>query len=418
MSMDQFENLYISLFEAILKGGFEPIAQVAYDYFKRPIVLIDADSKMIVQIPHQLTGDFIWDTMLQEEAVPPYIVWTFNQDQHMLSNLNKEHAFFGDWGFLEKQPRILSAVRIDGIIMGYMAVLCHNGTFSNDDLSAADIVSQAFMTVFRHMKSSTANLMHLESVFLADLFQGRISDKEVLEDWEKQLNIDISPGYCVACARPLTIFGESALLPYISKRIEKHEGFYHIVLGRTIFFLFKGLPSSVPDKQFAQNMQDRLEGFIGREYFSVGFSNRFDDLLHLGTFQYQAVQALNLGEAECAERKIFAYQDYTLKDIFSKIRNNMAPENYMHPALHTLMEYDKLHKTEYYATLRAYILSICTTGETTQVLNIHRNTLLYRLERIQEITHINLRDHDICTHLLCSFYLTLMNNSSVKAISS
>jgi DNA-binding PucR family transcriptional regulator len=38
-------------------------------------------------------------------------------------------------------------------------------------------------------------------------------------------------------------------------------------------------------------------------------------------------------------------------------------------------------------------------------MNIHRNTLLYRLERIRQIAGIDLEDVNTCTHLLISFHL-------------
>ena len=41
---------------------------------------------------------------------------------------------------------------------------------------------------------------------------------------------------------------------------------------------------------------------------------------------------------------------------------------------------------------------------TSEALNIHRNTLAYRLEKIGEITCVNLRDPMTALHLLISFY--------------
>ncbi|MBK5242741.1 MAG: helix-turn-helix domain-containing protein [Clostridium sp.] len=49
--------------------------------------------------------------------------------------------------------------------------------------------------------------------------------------------------------------------------------------------------------------------------------------------------------------------------------------------------------------------SIFNSTKTSKALIIHRNTLLYRLNRIMQLTGIDLDDTDTCTHLLLSFYL-------------
>lgn len=56
-----------------------------------------------------------------------------------------------------------------------------------------------------------------------------------------------------------------------------------------------------------------------------------------------------------------------------------------------LADYDQQREGELLHTLEA-ILRYPTLSETAKVLHVHRNTLLYRLQRIQEITNLNLED--------------------------
>ncbi|MCD7907956.1 MAG: helix-turn-helix domain-containing protein [Clostridium sp.] len=55
-------------------------------------------------------------------------------------------------------------------------------------------------------------------------------------------------------------------------------------------------------------------------------------------------------------------------------------------------------------TLKAYIRACYSKSGTSETLNIHRNTLAYRLEKISEITGANLRDPATALHLMISFY--------------
>jgi purine catabolism regulator len=56
-----------------------------------------------------------------------------------------------------------------------------------------------------------------------------------------------------------------------------------------------------------------------------------------------------------------------------------------------LAEYDRKHRGELLHTLEV-LLHYPTLSQTAQSLHIHRNTLLYRLQRIQELTNLNLED--------------------------
>jgi purine catabolism regulator len=59
--------------------------------------------------------------------------------------------------------------------------------------------------------------------------------------------------------------------------------------------------------------------------------------------------------------------------------------------LGTLTEYDRKHDGELVHTLKVY-LHYSAISDTARSIHVHRNTLLYRLSRIQEITGADLED--------------------------
>ena len=87
------------------------------------------------------------------------------------------------------------------------------------------------------------------------------------------------------------------------------------------------------------------------------------------------------------------------------VREYIEPQNYIHPAIETLRVYDRQNGTEYLKTLNVYITSMCRHSATIKKLHIHRNTLLYRLKKIEELTGNSLEDERFCALLLCNFYL-------------
>ncbi len=63
------------------------------------------------------------------------------------------------------------------------------------------------------------------------------------------------------------------------------------------------------------------------------------------------------------------------------------------PDVSMLLQYDKENNSCYMETLRTYLRSrniVTAAGE----LHIHRNTMNYRIQKIEEITHLNLNEGD------------------------
>lgn len=64
----------------------------------------------------------------------------------------------------------------------------------------------------------------------------------------------------------------------------------------------------------------------------------------------------------------------------------------MHNILYSLMAYDKKYNTNLIQTLEVYLNKNCNLNQTAETLFIHRNTIKYRLQRIEEITNTSLDD--------------------------
>lgn len=77
----------------------------------------------------------------------------------------------------------------------------------------------------------------------------------------------------------------------------------------------------------------------------------------------------------------------------------------IHPALLHLSRYDLQHKGELYNTLKVFLENESSCTAAACALNIHRSTLIYRLERIVQITGIDLEDEKERLHLEISFLI-------------
>lgn len=82
---------------------------------------------------------------------------------------------------------------------------------------------------------------------------------------------------------------------------------------------------------------------------------------------------------------------YIISDLIS---DRYDPMDICHPAVMSLMNYDNENGSSLLNTLKQYIYFTSAPAEAARVLNIHRNTLFYRIGKIKDLTGIKLDNGD------------------------
>ena len=83
----------------------------------------------------------------------------------------------------------------------------------------------------------------------------------------------------------------------------------------------------------------------------------------------------------------------------------------MAPEIRALIQYDKEKGTQYFDTLREYLLQERDISRTSAALIIHRTTLLYRLKKIRSLIPVNLEDPWQRLYLTLSLWILASDDS-------
>lgn len=105
----------------------------------------------------------------------------------------------------------------------------------------------------------------------------------------------------------------------------------------------------------------------------------------------EASKTIDLG-VHLYNRPILHFDDLGIFKIFIHVTDVEELEEFYRLTLTPLLEYDKRKQTQLLTTLACYFVNNCNVRKTSEELFTHYNTILYRLERIQEITGMNLED--------------------------
>lgn len=149
------------------------------------------------------------------------------------------------------------------------------------------------------------------------------------------------------------------------------------------------------------------KGLSEEEYMAV--SEPFKKLSDIRNQLNITRKALNLCRFEKSKEKITFVRKYKFPlYLMLYLPKEELQELYSKSLLHEIKEYDKEHCTEYYLTIRSYLLNNMNTKQMADDLVVHRNTVVYRLQRISELFNLDLTD----CHEITALYLALFEDCS------
>lgn len=87
---------------------------------------------------------------------------------------------------------------------------------------------------------------------------------------------------------------------------------------------------------------------------------------------------------------------------------------YRDPRLQTIMDYDALHGTGYFITLKTMLDCNCNPAEAAGILCTHKNTVLYRMKRIEELFQLSLSNTETIFQILLGVKIMEYGHSAAK----
>ena len=152
-------------------------------------------------------------------------------------------------------------------------------------------------------------------------------------------------------------------------------------------------------------LRPRLAPLVRDSCLYVGISNPIEGIQHLRLGFTQADIALDYIAGTDSSDWIVLFSSCALNYIRESACRKLPAKMVAHPVLLRLRDHDQSQGTQYYETLRAYLLCERNIPATAAALIIHRTTLTYRLGKIAEFTHLNLDNANLRLYLMLSFQL-------------
>lgn len=284
----------------------------------------------------------------------------------------------------------------------------------------------AILPVHREMLSTLSQVIsYILAHYMPDLFPVTSPHQQLLydlligapsEEIASRLNGIAFPSKMSAlCISPTQYLGSRYLKDHTVKNLKR------VFPGTHVTYHKKNVIAVIPleeDADIRAEHLGKLTEFSKKEHVRIGISNAFTQIKHFMLHYEQANSALELGLRLAPGDNICYYLDYQIFDLFSNMKSPEFLGRFCHPALTLLRQYDHKNNTQFYQTLCSYLDCGCSIKFTSEQLFIHRNSLVYRLNRITDVCQIDLDDTQTCFLLRLSFLIDKYNGLNQEQLMS
>ncbi|MFD9628338.1 PucR family transcriptional regulator [Peribacillus muralis] len=397
-----FEVLYLNL-------GLQQLIDRAREILGHPMVVHDMGFKV-------LTASY-----------DAHEIVNFTQDEHGNNYINEDTIQFirsnnvaekvrkkGASEYIKKLEPLngtnLSIIKINDIEIAQFAVYEAGIKFEETDFKLIDKISQILSVELQ--KSNAFNMQHslIPNYVLTDLLDGKIMTEDAVRDKLHYLNWIQEKHLYIMVISNKESKGLDIKIPAVVQVLKEF-----IPLENCIIFQ-SNITAFIPKKLFEKLCIGSKSEFINlleRNALRAGISLNLSEISDCKRFYSQAKEALEIGKKQNIIVSFF--KEFALNIISDLIKSKYNYLDFCHPAVIQIMEFDQQNQSDLLPTLKHYLYYRSSPNEASKVLCIHRNTLFYRINKIKDMTGIDLNHVTEVSQLYFSIKLLEINGYELNA---
>lgn len=382
-------------------AGLQELCELGAELLENPVFIHD-DWFIIVGLS-QPGEETIVPEFIRQSAmpfVPREFLDGFKHDYDYLRSYDHPDAQL--WKEPDGSPGALYVNLWDGsLYRGRLLALCSCRPFRKLDYLICEVLTQRAIMLLQRGTDSRSPYRSMDSI-VRDLLEDRSVDASTLIHLLSTLRWQPEDRYlCIRLRRQQT--APDPVMEHLlhSDLFQFFPGSYILYSGREQCVVVNCNGNSLSYSQL-----HHLLAPLCRDYcLYAGLSSPVSGIRELHLAYYQAGAALELAFRKKSEEWILPFSGCILEHVLGSMDSPLTPRHLVSPDLYALMDHDREKDTQYFKTLRTWLLMERNVPETSQALIIHRSTLLYRLKKIQSIISASLDDPWQRMNLMISFWI-------------
>ena len=282
-------------------------------------------------------------------------------------------------------------------VSGYIAVIGRDAELDQLARLAVARAASACAIELDRERAVSETRDRLEGEFIESLLSGTYSSDEAAAERAERLGVDLRQPFAVITVRGGKQvdpgFEETALRAV--RNLVAHRDAGALVAGRSgavCAVLLLGDGGDAATARLAEAIRVECTRVTGDITTSLGMGRAHHGAAGVRASFREAEQALAMGRRVLGPGRSVSFADLGLHRLLFAMAEHQELADFYQDTVGTLVAYDARTSGGLMATLDGFFACHGSPTETAQRMHLHRNTVLYRLRRIEEIGHLRLDD--------------------------
>jgi len=434
--MDVF-NAVAGIFEFYNRQMSEFLCAVAQDatlsrclntachLFRNPIIFLDVALTTVAHTKEEEGGldlnDKVWTSVLHKGHVSINAMNYYETANEPDSYIKNRHAFFHTID-ADLYRAIRVNIFVDNVRVGRLLIADDHAPLKKGHLAIADYIAPFISQVMRK-QTEMQNIQEkeLEQFVCRQLDGFQYTDEIIIQKHLSKLDWNLTGNYYLIKALNNAITAND-----VSAYTIRNDVFTHTmrkakaIFDECIFALYRGsaffIINTKKDVDFPDSFLERFFTIETAHSLKIGISSRFKNFSSFKDQYGLVTQIIEIGAMLNPKEKIYYYDDYAIFNLvhmFSRNSDSIAVDQICCPEAILLYEHDQRHNTNLLESLFIYLLTERSLLKAAKKLYIHRNSLVYRLEKINDLAHLSLDDPVFRMRMILSCYALYYMNGKM-----
>ncbi|MFB3160968.1 PucR family transcriptional regulator [Neobacillus sp. 179-J 1A1 HS] len=379
--------------------SLEEFADMVSEVLHCPITIEDANHRLLAYSTHDDRTDPARIATIIGRRVPEKVINSLWKEGVIPSLLNsREPVRVKTVDEIGLGNRVAVSIWKNDEVLGFIWALEIEKTLGDEEMDCLKRAADATKNKLIQLQNRKNKKEEQYQEFFWQLLTSHLSSNEEIINKFHALQISPPTLFGVAVFQFSKELGreDEKQIAYLLKTIQLPKILLHTIdHQQLILFIALGGNQQPVNKlnAFCELFVVKMKERFGIESIVQGYSSVYCDLGKVEKAYKEARTVLSVKRKFPSEAKeIHGYQSlgiYKYIDVLIEKASTDQNENY---SLKRLQEYDKKNNTDLVETLEVFLNKDSNVHEAANALNVHTNTLNYRLKRISEIGEINLKD--------------------------
>ena len=369
---DQFSDLELQ------GGNIQDLIKMVSDLLNMPVFVIDQTGNSIAQTAMNMTG-------AQETALlsmnPPVGGGILELDE---SDTETKYAHY-------------RAVRLKGNICAYIITIHSSSVLNEMQMILIDHAATSVALEYSKHEMLEEHIQQISRNLFLDLILKNVKTEEEAKGRASLLGW-LAPPFTLAVLdiRDFENFSSSKEEIEILQIKKDIEFMIMIELSSKCISTSDTFSCLIPSRIKREHLSTSLAELQDRIYkkygitLTAGVVSTVNSYLALGDAYNDAQDTIQIERIDPQERSIIFLEDVKLEQALLHSQNNPYLIQFCDAALTSLEQYDKRNNTDLLHTLEVLIDNMGVRTKAADALYLHRNTLLHRIQKIEQLTGRNL----------------------------